>query len=331
MANPETTENGQIDPRDLRNAFGTFATGVTIVTTREPGGIPRGFTANSFTSVSLDPPLVLVCVGKSAASCQTFSEAAGFAVNILHEGQRDLSGLFATQRADKFDAVPWRWGHLNLPLLDDTLSQFECEREQCVDAGDHLILIGRVKHYSYRKGLPLGYVNGAYFSLGIEQSLIDAVSKGEAVEIGAVLESNGRVLMSKQPGHDGWQLPTIGGDGDSASLEGLKKYLASLGLTCSITGLYAVFEDKGSGRHSIYYRGTVDTPQSTDLEASDDHSLSNIDMVPVGALPLDHLDGPAPHAIRSMLTRFAREYEQGRFAVYLGDDVSGTVRASGKE
>src|SRR5690348_18311076 len=97
-----------IDPLELRRAFGTFMTGVTVITTHGADGSPRGFTANSFTSVSLDPPLLLVCIGKGAASLDTFLHADGFAVSILAEAQKEASGIFASKRPDKFAAVAWR-------------------------------------------------------------------------------------------------------------------------------------------------------------------------------------------------------------------------------
>ena len=92
----------KFDRKQLRNAFGSFMTGVTVVTTRESSGIPRGFTANSFTSVSLDPPLVLICIDKAAESVDVFTGSDGFAVNILASDQADVSGLFASKRADKY-------------------------------------------------------------------------------------------------------------------------------------------------------------------------------------------------------------------------------------
>ena len=95
------------DLKELRNAFGAFLTGVTVVTTREKGGIPRGFTANSFTSVSLDPPMLLICVDKTAESFDVFVESPGFAVNILAEEQLETSGLFSSKRPDKFDITGW--------------------------------------------------------------------------------------------------------------------------------------------------------------------------------------------------------------------------------
>src|ERR1700753_2247248 len=97
----------KIDVSELRRAFGCFVTGVTVVTTIDADGKPRVFTANSFTSVSLDPPLVLVCIGKRAGSFEAFRKTGAFAVNILQEDQRDLSAAFASSKPEKFDKQPW--------------------------------------------------------------------------------------------------------------------------------------------------------------------------------------------------------------------------------
>ena len=162
------------DPKALRNAFGAFATGVTVITTRQPDGTPRGFTANSFTSVSLDPPLLLVCLAKTAHSADVFATAPHFAVNILAEDQKAVSGLFASRAPDKFAQCAWTPGPADVPLIDRALAQFTCANHQLVDAGDHLILIGRIEHFTTAEGQPLGYFRGNYFSIGIEKDLADA-------------------------------------------------------------------------------------------------------------------------------------------------------------
>ena len=144
------------DLTDLRNAFGTFLTGVTVVTTREKGGIPRGFTANSFTSVSLDPPILLMCVDKTAESFEVFTESPGFAVNILAEEQFETSGLFASKRPDKFDITGWTESLTGYPLLDGSCAWFDCRRNQVIDAGDHVIILGEILSYDYNDKIGVG-------------------------------------------------------------------------------------------------------------------------------------------------------------------------------
>ncbi|MEO1842425.1 MAG: flavin reductase family protein, partial [Pseudomonadota bacterium] len=120
------------DVRELRNALATFATGVTVVTTRDDGGSPQGFTANSFTSVSLNPPLILVCIARSANCFPIFSSCKQFAVNILHEEQRVVSEIFATGTGDRFSTIDWQWSALQNPLLRGVVSWLDCRAVQSI-------------------------------------------------------------------------------------------------------------------------------------------------------------------------------------------------------
>jgi flavin reductase (DIM6/NTAB) family NADH-FMN oxidoreductase RutF len=151
-----------IDTRELRRTLGCFATGVTVVTTLDDDGRPRGMTANSFTSVSLDPALILVCVARSAPIMAVLENAAGFVVNILEEQQRDLSQRFATPGIDKFHGLDWRAGSTGSPILTETLAYLDCGMHQRIDAGDHVILIGQVVDFARNDAAPLIYCRGAY-------------------------------------------------------------------------------------------------------------------------------------------------------------------------
>lgn len=162
---PSTFSTPLIDARDLRDALGSFATGVTIVTAIMPSGEPMGFTANSFTSVSLDPPLILVCIAKSAAGYAAYTSADAFCVNILSEDQHDLSGTFARRGADKFVGVSWRQNQTGSPIIDGGVGHFDCSMHQVVDAGDHAILIGRVVGFDANDKAPLCYHRGKYAAL----------------------------------------------------------------------------------------------------------------------------------------------------------------------
>jgi len=151
------------DPRTLRDALGCFATGVTVVTCLKPDGAPTGLTVNSFTSVSLDPPLLLVCLAKPAASAVTLIEASHFAVNVLQTGQQPASIRFSTRDEDRFGTTPWSCGEAGAPILKDSLGVFECERHAVYDGGDHHILVGQVVKASFDAGLdPLLYFRGRY-------------------------------------------------------------------------------------------------------------------------------------------------------------------------
>lgn len=156
-----------MDKVALRRALGAFATGVTIVTTRAAEtDEPVGFTANSFTSVSLEPPLLLVCLAHTAASYRAFSEATSFAVNVLAAEQQATAMLFATSGADKFGATAWHFGQMGAPLIEGCLARFDCAMHQRVTAGDHDILMGRVIGFSHHQGQALLYHGGAYQRLG---------------------------------------------------------------------------------------------------------------------------------------------------------------------
>ena len=151
------------DPRTLRDALGCFATGVTVVTCLGPDGTPAGLTVNSFTSVSLDPPLLLVCIAKPAASAAALIHAAHFAVNVLQTGQQPASIRFSTRDEDRFGATPWSAGEAGAPILKDSLGVFECERFAVYDGGDHHILVGEVVKASFDASLdPLLSFRGSY-------------------------------------------------------------------------------------------------------------------------------------------------------------------------
>ena len=151
------------DPRTLRDALGCFATGVTVVTCLDGDGAPVGLTVNSFTSVSLDPPLLLVCIDRKAASAAALASASHFAVNVLQTGQQPASIRFSTRHEDRFGPNDWSPGELGAPVLKQSLSVFECEAHAVHEGGDHHILLGRVIKATFDAGLdPLLYFRGRY-------------------------------------------------------------------------------------------------------------------------------------------------------------------------
>ena len=156
----------EFDVRDLRNAFGMFATGVTIVTTCTPEGRPIGLTCNSFTSVSLKPPLVLWSLSLYSPNLQAFLQAPCFAVNILACNQYELSRRFSSPVRDRFEGLGWTPGEDGVPLLPDVAAHIQCRNETRHYSGDHVILIGQVLRYAYRDVEPLVFARGSYHSLG---------------------------------------------------------------------------------------------------------------------------------------------------------------------
>ena len=155
-----------VDAAVFRGLLGRFATGVAVVTTRTPDGTAIGMTASSLASVSLEPPLVSVCIDHAAAIHRAILAAPAFVINILEESQEAISRRFAGEHPDRFDGVGYRAGDHGLVLLDDVHAWIECARHQLVEAGDHTIVIGRVTGGAPGEGRPLLYYRGGYGALG---------------------------------------------------------------------------------------------------------------------------------------------------------------------
>jgi flavin reductase (DIM6/NTAB) family NADH-FMN oxidoreductase RutF len=154
-----------IDARDLRNVMGHFATGVTVITTKDPAGKPFGLTANALSSLSLDPPLVLICVDKKVDCYACFEDSKVFVVNFLSEGQEELSRRFATKGIEKFEGVAYHLGAHGVPLLDGALGHVECTLINGYDGGDHTIYVGEVQNASTAEERPLLFFKGQYYRL----------------------------------------------------------------------------------------------------------------------------------------------------------------------
>jgi flavin reductase (DIM6/NTAB) family NADH-FMN oxidoreductase RutF len=151
------------DSRDYRNALGNFATGVTVVTALSRDGEPLGITANSFNSVSLDPPLVLFSLDRKAYSLRSFEEAGNFAINVLRDDQEDVSRLFARTTTDRWQGLEFDTWESGAPILRDALAVFDCSTHAVHEGGDHLIFIGRVLRFAHdTEGDPLLYFRGSY-------------------------------------------------------------------------------------------------------------------------------------------------------------------------
>jgi flavin reductase (DIM6/NTAB) family NADH-FMN oxidoreductase RutF len=154
-----------IDPRELRNALGMFATGVTVVTTLNGEGSPIGLTCNSFSSVSLTPPLVLWSLSLYSPSLPAFLKAPYFAINILAAEQEALSRRFSTPVKDRFAELEWAPGEGGIPLIKGSAAQLQCRNETRHYSGDHVVLIGQVVKFTYRDAEPLVFVRGRYREL----------------------------------------------------------------------------------------------------------------------------------------------------------------------
>ncbi|MDA5093770.1 flavin reductase [Aliiroseovarius sp. KMU-50] len=297
----------EIDPRALRNAFGAFMTGVTVVTTKDTEGNPVGFTANSFTSVSLDPPLVLVCLANTSSNYETFSATQGFAVNILSEGQIEVSNTFARPVEDRFAAVDWLDGPHGSPVFVGTSAWFDCSMFNTIDAGDHLILIGKVEAFENDTAPGLGYARGAYVTPAAE---VDALSNQANLMVSALIEQDGKILLV-DAGDGRLTLPEakVRKDGASAALTRL---IDDLGITADPGFIYSVYEDEARENQHISFlcQATEGSPSRGLFTELNQSTLMDI----------------ADPAMCTMLERFAQEARMGNFGVYYGNQVSGKVR-----
>ena len=158
-----------VDSKAFRNALGQFPTGVTVVTALDSKGKKIGMTANSFSSVSLDPMLVLWSVSKTASCFREFVTASHFAIHVLNANQKDVSNTFASKDcADRFAQVAHSAGHAGLPILDDYSALFQCEIEARYEGGDHIIMVGRVVEFDNKAEAPLVFHAGRYAGIPAE-------------------------------------------------------------------------------------------------------------------------------------------------------------------
>ena len=179
MPNASIVSQGDptLDARSFRQCLGMFATGVTVITTRS-GDQTVGVTVNSFSSLSLDPPLILWSISRSARSFPVFRDATHFAVNVLAASQIDVSQLFATPDADRFARSQWRPGADGVPLLEGVVAHLECSTEAQYDGGDHMIVVGRVQRFSQFAGAGLLFAQGRY---GIAEDHPEVTRKRQAI------------------------------------------------------------------------------------------------------------------------------------------------------
>jgi flavin reductase (DIM6/NTAB) family NADH-FMN oxidoreductase RutF len=165
---PRRTRPENLTKTEFCRTCAKFPTGVTIVTVLDVEGSPHGMTASSFTSVSLDPPLVLVCVDHRASVLAHLRRAQHIGINVLSEDQQSLSDHFARRGHDRFGAVEWYAGHDGVPLIPGALARFECSIHRMIDVGDHTILIAEVLDVEHSDGQPLVYFGSGYHKLDAE-------------------------------------------------------------------------------------------------------------------------------------------------------------------
>ena len=163
-----SSEGPNVTSEEFRRACGRSANGVSIATALDADGMPHGLTVSSFTSVSLDPPLVLICLGHAVTVIDIFRDAPSFGINVLAEGQQDLSERFARKGEDRFDGLEWYSGSTGVPLLPGVLAAIECAVEQRIPAGDHDIFVARMVAAQVAEGEPLIHFRGCYRRLALD-------------------------------------------------------------------------------------------------------------------------------------------------------------------
>ncbi|MDL4915166.1 MAG: flavin reductase family protein [Enterobacterales bacterium endosymbiont of Blomia tropicalis] len=296
--------------RQLRDAFGAFMTGVTVVTSLDKANQPIGFAANSFTSVSLDPALLLVSIDKRSANFASFTGCSHFAVNILAEQQKETSNIFASKVDDRFALIDWRASENGTPLIDGSSAWFDCTLHQVIDAGDHSILIGRVDAFESQATAGLGYYRGAYFTPYLNaESLINRLS----VEVSALIECNGHTVMVQQDGIA--TLPTRsvakGSVGDT-----LAALIAELGINANPGFVYSIYEDRQNNKQHIVFLCAL----PTDSALAPLNQGEWFDLAKISALSI------RDSALKSLMNRFVRENSVGNYCIYYGDEINGSIK-----
>jgi flavin reductase (DIM6/NTAB) family NADH-FMN oxidoreductase RutF len=291
----------------IRRAFGAFLTGVTVTTTTSDDNVPRGFTANSFASVSLEPPMVSICLARTASCYEAFRTARAFAINVMADSQQAVALTFASKATDKFTGVDWVKSPLGSPYIEQSLARFDCKLVNLVEAGDHILLLGQVEHFDEFEASPLGYYRGKFASIASVDHAIDVAQKDHALVVSALLEGTNGILLNYRP--DGSvTLPSLGAAA-SPTRKSLVDNLSQRGLSVSIDFIFSVFDEGETGQ--IVYRGTV----------SGKDAKGELQMTAVDAVPWDRL----PQNAAITLRRYVSEMRNQAFGIFVGDGESGAI------
>ncbi|AZM38994.1 flavin-dependent trigonelline monooxygenase reductase component [Acinetobacter sp. WCHA39] len=298
--------------RELRDAFGSFMTGVTVVTTCKDDGTPLGFTANSFASVSLDPALLLVSIAKTSSNYNNFANASHFAINILAEEQKDISNTFARPSDDRFANLAWTKSASHNPIIDQVSAWFDCTTYQVVDAGDHAILIGKVEDFGSAGFAGLGYYRGAYFTPA--KSSTDVISSMKVMMMALIGHEN--QILLEQTQDQKWTLPHLIVEKDGAE-KALEKIFAAYQPEASPSFIYSVYDDVTTQQQYIAFLCNTPIAHATKGQFIDLNDLEQLTFV--------------DSALESMLMRYRKENHLKTYGVYYGNQISGTVRQIVKE
>ena len=303
------------DSRDLRLALGSFPTGVTVVTSKDKDDNPIGFTANSFTSVSLSPQLILICIDKASFNIQSFSVGKHFAVSVLSESQHHISTTFASPDSDRFKNIQWEVKITGSPIISNSVAWFDCDKDQFIDAGDHFIVIGKVRGFDSNSQRPLVYLRGNYVNFGLEQKMLLAMeNKATKILVGALIEWRKKIYLLKDQSTGLLYFPTatrLGQSNDDVSLLGK---LQNLKISVTEHYLFSVFENSDDKTSLIYYRAKIEDGSSVTIG-----QFYEFDSIPFDLL----IDEPS----RIMLKRYITERELDAFGIFVGKESEGKVEA----
>jgi len=313
---PPSTAEGKA----FRSVLGTFLTGVTVVTAFDGDGRPRGLTANSFTSVSLDPPLILVCVSKTAGSCAILAAADRFCVNILGDGQTPVAAAFSSSSAKKFEAVEIQRIGDGPPVIRGCLGVLDCARHQLFDAGDHVIVVGRVVGFASSSGSPLGYYRGRYVAFGEAAQALEQQG-GDAIVVGSLVDDGGRVLLQRLADLHHWSIPTVPLRAGQDHRHILPALLNRLGVRGDVSFLFSVFQDKGDPHTTMIFRGDA-------VGTATENTLPDGARLRLFAEAESPWDLVASSGQAAVLKRYFRERSSARFGIYWDTaDRTGRVAA----
>ena len=305
--------------RNLRQALGSFPTGVTVVSCLDKNNNPLGFTANSFTSVSLDPQLISICIDKESFNIDTFSITEHFAVSILSESQQSISTTFATPNEERFKDIDWRSEDTGSPIISNAVAWFDCKTEQVVDAGDHLILIGKIISFDSSPKTPLMYLRGNYVNLGLEQKMLLAMeNENTEIIVGAIIEWRKKVFLLKNKNNGSLYFPSASRLGHIEDKQSLLGVLKNLNMSINEHYLFSVFEKAEDKTSLIYYRA----------QAKEEVTALKDSFYDFEAIPFDKL---TDEASRIMLKRYIKERELNAFGIFVGKESEGKVEALSKE
>jgi len=308
--------------KDLRAVLGSFMSGVTIVTTLDADGAPRGLTASSFTSVSLDPPLVLVCVANTAESFAAFRDTAEFTINILDSEQGPLAKRFATRGADKFAGVEHRAGVLSSPTLDGAIASLECTLFKSYQLGDHLVLVGSVVSARHTEDAePLGYFRGKFHLRGDEIGRADVEEQEVSrTEIAWIFEgSDGRIALTRSDaGSDEWSLPSsadfLSGMRDEWNILSLTRNAARalFGTDSPVPRLYSVYNESKLSTLLIYRVRLASTAEP----------IERVGFFDASDLPWPQIPD---WYVRNALRRYFYERSTDEYGIFVGTAEGGVV------